>query len=53
MIEPTQSDIDTVLDKCSESQDIGESRYPGMTYEEGLRDAIEWMQGDADDHPLS
>ena len=28
-----------------------ESRYPGMTYEEGVRDVIAWLEGDMDEAP--
>jgi hypothetical protein len=28
------------------------SKYPGMTYEEGVRAALEWVTGDVDDHPM-
>ena len=27
------------------------SSYPGMTYEEGVRDVIAWLQGDMDEAP--
>ena len=26
-------------------------RYPGMSYDEGLRDALEWVLGDAEEDP--
>jgi len=27
------------------------SKYPGMSYEEGVRDVIAWIQGDMDEAP--
>lgn len=49
-MEPTQKEIDDTLDLCGESRDNG-SKYPGMTYEDGVDAAIRWMQGDQE-NPL-
>ena len=46
MTTPTQDQIDDVLNKCAEQADEGGSRWPGMSYEEGVAEAIRWMQGD-------
>lgn len=32
-------------DWCAEAEDEG-SHYPGMTYEQGVRDTLEWLSGD-------
>jgi hypothetical protein len=40
---PTQNEIDDVLDQCSHE---GRSKFPGLSYEHGVRAAIEWMQGE-------
>lgn len=48
---PSQSEIDDVLNQCAEASDSG-SRWPGMSYEQGVEAAIRWMQGDYE-HPLS
>ena len=42
---PTEEQIDEVINQCVESEETGESRWPGMTYEQGVRDALEWIQG--------
>lgn len=42
---PTQNEIDTVSDWCRDSEEMGGSNYPGMTYEQGVLAAIDWMQG--------
>lgn len=42
---PTENEINNVLNECSECEDLGESKYPGMTYEHGVKAAIEWLQG--------
>lgn len=41
----TEQEINEVLDACVEQEEIGESRWPGMTYEQGVKAAIEWLQG--------
>lgn len=46
---PTQNEIDDVCDRIIGLD--GGTAYPGMTYEEGVKDAIEWMQGRAN-NPL-
>ena len=42
---PSADEIDDVLIWCFEAMD-GPSNFPGMTYEEGVEDAIRWMQGE-------
>jgi len=45
MARPTQDEIDEILNWCAEGLDEG-SHYPGMSYEEGVQDAIQWLQGE-------
>ncbi len=47
----SQREIDEVLNAVASRIDEGGSRFPGMTYEEGVRDAISWMLGDNDENP--
>jgi hypothetical protein len=47
---PPTNEVNAVLDRCSDSMDE-ESRYPGMSYEDGVRAAIEWML-DLEENPL-
>lgn len=51
MARPTQEEVYELLDACSAAMDNG-SKYPGMSYEDGLRDGIEWVQEDGIDNPL-
>lgn len=44
--------INTLLNRCAESEETGESKYPGMTFEQGIKMAIEWLTGLSPDHPL-
>lgn len=52
MNRPTEDEINNLLNACVESENEGESKYPGMTYEQGIKDAIMWMQGEAE-NPLA
>lgn len=44
-----QKKIDDLLDKCAEMFDEGGSKFPGMTYEQGLSAMYSWLVGEADD----
>lgn len=46
----TQEEVDQVLNWASEGIDGG-SKYPGMSYEEGVRAAVDWLTGFTDDRP--
>ncbi len=46
----TDEEINNTLNWCADSEEEG-SNYPGMTYEQGVRDTIEWLAGDADTSP--
>ena len=46
---PTDGEIENVLNRCSESEDTGRRKYPGMSYEQGVRAAIEWLLFSPDD----
>ena len=51
-IERTRSEIDEQLNACVDSIDEGRSKYPGMTYEQGVDAALRWVAGDTDDAPM-
>jgi hypothetical protein len=42
---PTQEEIDAVLNKAAEQTEKGGTKWPGMSYEQGVENAILWMQG--------
>ena len=46
------SDVDELLNQCVEQEEKGNSKYPGMSYERGIRAAIEWLLGWEEIHPL-
>lgn len=41
----TDKEIDELMNRCIESENTGASEYPGMTYEQGIKAAIEWLEG--------
>lgn len=45
---PTEDEIEEVLDLALESIDAGISRFGGMTYEEGVRETLDWIRGNGD-----
>lgn len=47
-MQPSDQEINNMLDIALESIDSGETRFRNMTYEEGVRDAIDWMRGEGD-----
>lgn len=46
MAEKTSEEMRAAVDKAL---DPDRQKYAGMTYEEGIRDALEWASGDAPD----
>lgn len=48
----TEREIRAQADKLDpEATAGGPSRWPGMTYEQGVDDALRWAVGDSDDAP--
>jgi len=45
----TEKELEEVIDRVLEQSDKQVPRYPGMTYEEGVENALRWVIGDADD----
>lgn len=42
-----------VEEQMAEAESMGEeTQYPGMTYEQGVRDALRWILGDEDLPPI-
>lgn len=39
----TDEEIDKVMNEAAEQRDKGGSRWPGMSYEEGVLAALEWI----------
>jgi len=50
--ERTEDEIEDVRDLCMEQESAGSSRWPGMTYEQGVAAAIAWLLGENDHNPM-
>ena len=50
---PTEEEINDVQNRAFEAIDMGETKFPGMTYEQGVYAAICWLRGNYDDEPLA
>lgn len=50
-VTPSDEQIDAVLNDTAAAIDEGVMRYPGMSYEQGVRDAIMWVVGETDEVP--
>lgn len=48
----TQEEIDELLNQCADSEEDGRSKYPGMTYEQGIQAAIRWLTEQGEPQPL-
>jgi hypothetical protein len=47
-IKQTEDEIFTVLDKATDSHINNRDRYAGMTYQEGVMAALDWILGRGD-----
>lgn len=50
MTERTQEEIDQQNDKAAETED--NSKYPGMSYEAGVRATLDWVTGQSEEQPM-
>jgi len=50
MKERTQEEINQQTDKAAETED--NSKYPGMSYEAGVRAALDWVTGQSEEQPM-
>ena len=47
----SEDEINDLRNEVSERIDKGGSRYSGMSFEQGIDDALRWLFGETDDHP--
>ena len=47
----SQYEIDELMNRVQDSIDEG-GRFFGMSYEDGLMEALRWVTGDSDDDPF-
>ena len=50
IVKRTQNEIDAQVNTAAHFMDRG-TKYGGMSYDEGVRQALDWIQGHDDDPP--
>lgn len=48
-----ENEIDEAINQAVEQEDEGGSKWPGMTYEQGVSAALRWATGQSDEHPMA
>lgn len=48
----SQEEIEAQFEEAVAITAEGRSQYPGMTYEQGVRDAMAWVLEESDDAPM-
>lgn len=51
VVQREDEEVDDLCNAVTEAIDEGVSRFPGKTYEEGVRAMAEWLYADTEDHP--
>lgn len=49
----SQSEIDDQINEAYEKEDEGGSRWPGMSYEQGVLAALRWVTGEEPTGPMN
>lgn len=49
----TEEEIDEVLNQAQEHTAHNVNKWPGMTYAQGVAEALMWVKGDSDDNPMA
>lgn len=48
----TEEEVDEQMNRASESIEKGTTRWPGMSYEQGVDAALRWVTGQDDSEPM-
>lgn len=51
-IDKTEIVIQNMIDRCSEAEQTGITEYPSMSYEDGVKAALEWVVGYTETAPF-
>lgn len=51
-LERSEAEVDEQIDLAQDSITQGTTRWRGMTYEQGVRNALAWVTGDDDAAPM-
>lgn len=49
--ERTEEEVEALVDRAGDIENAGRSKFPGMTYEQGIRAMYDYLVGN-DDNPL-
>lgn len=49
---PSDTEIDEQLNRARDQEEQGDSRWPGMSYEQGVAAAIMWLRDETDEVPI-
>jgi hypothetical protein len=49
----SDEEVRELLGEVSRLIELGESRFAGMSYEEGVDGAVRWLTGQSDEHPMA
>ena len=52
-ISRTDKEIDDLINRCAEQAGKGRSKYPAMTYEQGIRESLEWITDEDTEDPMA
>lgn len=50
-IKRNDDEINDVMNWADEAENSGESKFPGMTFEQGVAQMFRWLTGDSEDRP--
>ena len=51
-IKRSEKEIDDVIHKAAKQEEEGKSLWPGMTYEQGVKNSIFWLVSHYFDNPM-
>jgi hypothetical protein len=52
IIKHSEAEIDELMNMAADAINNGRSRWPGMSYEQGIEDGLQWLFGEINEHPL-
>ncbi len=48
----SDEEINDLIQRCMDAESAGTTKYFGLTYEQGVKSALDWVTGNDDIHPL-
>ena len=47
------NEIDELINVTTDGENDGTLKFPGMSYESGIKTALEWVIGEREEHPMA